>query len=463
MIKNLLFVDDNSETLESLVRALKLEFQDTRIHAAVTAESAISLFLDKNPAVVVLDLDLGTSEGAEAGYTLLAKILEMDPTARVIILTGHGGTEFGIKALRVGAANFLEKPADIKHLAALITDAFFQAELRKEYTKLRQTESQKALMEIAGASPQVKALREEILYAASTNQPVLLIGETGTGKGVCAKLIHKCSKRSTRPFIRCQPNFSDNDLVSSELFGHRKGAFTGALENRTGLVKEADGGTLFIDEIHELPQETQVMLLDTIQEKRSRPVGSNTYEASDFRLISAMNVPEKEVLESGRMRRDFYHRIAAHVIRIPTLRERKGDIVPLLHGFLAKLSEKESLGPLVISDSAVQKLSSHDFPGNIRELEMLIQNGAYRAQYQGRDCIDEDDLHIQGYQETAETRDLHRQVEAYKSKLIREALQRNDGNQMKAAAELGIDRGMIRRTVKQPGFERLLAPEKSRG
>jgi DNA-binding NtrC family response regulator len=231
--------------------------------------------------------------------------------------------------MQLGAASFLEKPADPEHLAALLKDACAQAELRRAYNELKNEGSRAGLSELSGISVALQKLREEIEFVATTNQPVLLLGETGTGKSLCARLIHDLSKRRTRKCIYYQPNFGGGDIVQSELFGHTKGSFTGAVENRRGLVVEADGGTLFIDELDAVPAETQVKLLDLVQEQRIRPIGSDVYQKVDCRCIAATNRPIQEALDSGLIRRDLHHRLAHCVISIPPLRERLEDL-PLL-------------------------------------------------------------------------------------------------------------------------------------
>lgn len=447
---SLLLVDDNEEALSSLSRALRPELGEAKLFGTTDSKRALEIFSQERPQVSVIDLDLGTGDGTESGFSLLKGFVKLDPSARIIVLTGHGSVEVGVRALTLGAANFLEKPADVKHLAALVIDGFKQAALRREFEALRKQEGLAKLHELVGISPAIQRLREEILLAASSSHPVLLVGETGTGKGVCARLIHQNSSRSKAPFVRSQPAFGQHDLIASELFGHKKGAFTGAIENRSGLIKEANGGTLFVDEIQELPNETQVMLLDTLQERRYRPIGANAYEQSDFRLISAINLAVKEVLSSGKLRQDFYHRIAFSEIELPTLRARKQDIPSLVESFITNLQQRDASQVAAIEEPALKALIAYDWPGNIRELEAVVETGAHRAQFRGSILIAESDIRLRGSPTSSGLElGLHEQIETFKLRVIRETLDRYGGNQVRAAEVLGIDRGMIRRALKR--------------
>jgi DNA-binding NtrC family response regulator len=304
---------------------------------------------------------------------------------------------------------------------------------------------------LSGISVALQKLREEIEFVATTNQPVLLLGETGTGKSLCARLIHDLSKRRAKKCIHYQPNFGGGDIVQSELFGHTKGSFTGAVENRRGLVVEADGGTLFIDELDAVPAETQVKLLDLVQEQRIRPIGSDVYQKVDCRCIAATNRPIQEALDSGLIRRDLHHRLAHCVISIPPLRERLEDLPLLIESSLRELREREVLNVFEVDSQVLARCQAYAWPGNIRELRGVIESAAYRAQFKGRSVISSDDVRLGagGSSSSAPAisseKSFHDQVEAFKRALIRQALEACGGNQVQAATMLGIDRGTIRR------------------
>ncbi|NDC39821.1 MAG: sigma-54-dependent Fis family transcriptional regulator, partial [Proteobacteria bacterium] len=236
-MQELLLIDDDGDGCLSLARALKAAKIELPIHAATSAEQAMALARSRSIAVVVLDLSLDERRGVESGFELLQQLLREYPYLRVIILTGHGGIEHGVRALTLGAANFLEKPAHIPHLAALINDGIAQSALRQAALKREVTIIAETLVGSAEAS---QRLREAVRFAAQTSQSIFLAGETGAGKGLCASLIHRLGKRSGGNFVRYQPNFGSADLVNSDLFGHRKGAFTGATDDRRGLLSDAD-------------------------------------------------------------------------------------------------------------------------------------------------------------------------------------------------------------------------------
>jgi transcriptional regulator with PAS, ATPase and Fis domain len=243
--------------------------------------------------------------------------------------------------------------------------------------------------------------------------------------------------------------------VQSELFGHVKGAFTGAVESRRGLAQEAHGGTLFIDELDAVPSDTQVLLLDLVQERRIRAVGADVFQSVDSRFIAATNHAIQEALNQQSIRRDLYHRLAHCVINLPPLRERKEDIMPLAEGVLAKLSETDSVRVSGFEDGVELALGDYSWPGNIRELQGVIESAAYRAQFRGRSSVRREDLQLQGFQldksdsPLPSPRSFHEQVEAFKRDLVRHALEASGGNQAQAAAMLGIDRGTIRRMISE--------------
>jgi len=450
MIKSarLLLVDDDGDALLSLTRALKAQGFNGVISAASTAERAMELAAKEDPHAAVVDLCLDDKEGVESGFKLIKSLAAVAPFCRVIVLTGHASTAHGIRALNLGAASFLEKPADLNHLLALLQDGVAQSELRRAYEELKTSKGGDEIGRlIIGCSAKMRALVEEVKYASQTGQPVLITGETGTGKGLCAQTIHRLSARNRFKFVRYQPNFSSADLVNSDLFGHRRGAFTGAYEDRRGLIQEAEQGTLFLDEIDELPLETQVTLLGVLQDRKYRPLGSDREQETNFRLICASNQDIEQCLAQGKLRKDFYHRIAYQHIHIPPLREHCEDIKDLACFILGSLREREQVHVFEIEKAAMDRLMHFEWPGNVRQLEAVVESAAYKAQFAGRSSVGEEDLNLGAKAADVGGVGFHDQVQAFKLKLINDALARQGGNQLKAARELGLERSTLRRLL----------------
>ncbi len=449
-MKDVLLVDDDADQLQSMARALSPLVSPLSICGAGDSAAALSMALQEDPKVVVLDLCLNEKIGVESGFQLLQALRVQNPLARLIVLTGHGSIVHGIRALNLGAASFLEKPSEPAHVAALVKDAVSQAVLRREYEQLAQKRGSPLLEQLSGSSASIMALREQLLFIASTQQSVLILGETGTGKGLCARLIHEMSPRRSKKFIHYQPNFGGGDLVQSELFGHLKGAFTGATEARKGIVLEAHLGTLFIDELDELTPDTQIKLLDLIQEKRIRPVGADSFQSVDCRFLAATNRDIEEAISSGKIRRDLHHRIAHCLVRIPPLRERLADIPDLCGMFLRQLQEREGLNVFEVTPEALGELSKRAWPGNVRELQGMVETAAYHARFKNRAGITLEDLTINGrsaQQSGPISTSFHEQVRHFKARLIEQALDASEGNQVQAAKMLGLDRGTMRRAL----------------
>jgi DNA-binding NtrC family response regulator len=450
-MSDILIVDDDSELLESLARVLSRLLAPYTIRAASSAVKAIEIVSNERPLAVVLDLCVDERVGVESGFDLLSRIKSILPEARVLVLTGHGALSNGVKAMRLGAASFIEKPANPEHLAALIKDAMIQAQLRREYERLKGEGRLGFNNDLSGVSAAVVKLRDEIAFAASTTQPVLLLGETGTGKSLLAKLIHQASHRSSRRLVHYHPNYAGGDIVQSELFGHKKGAFTGAVDSRRGLVLEGNGGTLFIDELDSVPLDTQVLLLDLVQEQRIRPVGSDAYQKIDCRIIAATNRPIAEALKEGLIRQDLYHRLASNVIALPPLRHRREDIPTLVENALSSLRDREGVNIFGVEPSLIAELQNREWPGNIRELRGAVETAAYRARFKGRSVMERGDLVSDAASRSAviavSGASFHERVEAFKREIIKEALNQSGGNQIKAAMTLGIDRGTVKRLM----------------
>jgi len=450
MKATIILVDDDEDLVLSTSKALKQHGIVARINGVTRAESVLENIKKLHPEVVVLDLCLNIKEGTNSGFNLLKRIKTIDKTCQVIILTGHGGLEHGIKALQLGATNFLEKPTEIQHLKALINDAISQSQLKRAYLEMLKEKNQEIISnKMVGSSQAILKVIDAIKFAAQTPQPVLISGETGTGKGVCAQLIHQLSPRKKNNFIRFQPHFGNADMVHSDLFGHLAGSFTGAGHERAGLLQEANFGTFFLDEVDETPIATQIALLGVLQEKKFRPIGSDKTIDINLRLITATNQDIEESLEKGKIRQDFYHRIAHFKINIPPLRERKEDIPCLIESFIKKFREDNQLNVFSISSKTLDYLTNYNWPGNIRELESVIEGGVFHAHYLGHTIIDIDDITTDknAFETSTTENNFQAQVKAFKKNLIKKTLNQCQGNQIQAANVLGINRTTLRRTL----------------
>lgn len=449
-VARVLIIDDESDGALSVQRALGAMLPDVVIEIECRIERALERVADRDPHVVILDLTLDKSVGPESGLSVLEQIGRMAPMTRVVVLTGNSTNEFGVRAMQAGAMSFLAKPVDIAHLTALVREGVNQSGLRRSVEWLRAGRAE--FEGLIGEAEPIRRIRAQLQQAASHNLPVLLTGETGTGKGICARAIHRLSSRSSGAFVRYQPNFGNPDMVASELFGHLRGAFTGASESRTGLLEQACGGTFFLDEACELPHQVQVQLLEVLQERVFRAVGDNKERRSDFRLVSAFNRPLAEVLADGTLRRDLFHRIAHVHIHLPALRERRSDLELIARDILQKFEARECLPPITIAPEALVECARYDWPGNVREFQGVIERAAWAARLGGRARIEAEDLcflEIQDGSVRTTERDipLDDELELLRRRRALEALSRAQGNKSRAAHELGIDRKTLRRLV----------------
>ena len=443
-MSKILFIDDDNLSLITNKKFIQKTCLDYKVFTAQNSKEASKIYKTELPNVVVLDLSLNKEEGVESGFKVLQEILSFDFSVRVIVLTGYDSNEYGVRAILNGASSYLTKPVDYYHLLALIKDGINQSNLVRKYKELKESNKSEIENYLLGSSKHNKELIDSIEFATKNDLPVLIIGESGTGKGYCAELIHKLSKRKDNSFVKLQPIFSNSDLINSELFGHKKGSFTGADIDRVGLFSEAHRGTLFLDEIDSFNFETQIAFLGVLQNKKFRMLGSNTEEESDFRLITATNQDIEQALEEKKFRQDLYFRIAHLKINLLPLRERLEDIPILANNFLIKIGNQIDL----IEESAINKLLEYNLPGNIRELESIIENAFQKAMFKGRRRITADDLLINNKNSYSLLNgDFNQQVNYFKNSLVKAALNKNNNSQSRTAKELGIDRGTLKRIL----------------
>ncbi|MCF8130499.1 MAG: sigma-54 dependent transcriptional regulator [Deltaproteobacteria bacterium] len=366
-----LFVDDEEE-----IRLAVKEYLIRKGYAVTTVDNGLSAFeLVKEKAfdVVLTDLKMPNFSGLE----LLKGVKALDPDLEVVILTGHGTVKSAVEALKLGGYDYIQKPIKLDRLGHIVEKICEKRRIQKENSLLKgRLQERYRYDDLIGASPEMQQIYEIIAKVSDKDSTVLIQGESGTGKEVVARVIQKNSVRKDMPFVSLNCSAIVEGLLESELFGHVKGAFTGAVKDRSGLFQSADRGTIFLDEVSEMPQQLQVKLLRAIQEKKIRPVGSSKELDVDVRIIAATNRNMQELLDEGRMRNDLFYRLNVISIIMPPLRERKEDIPLLANYFIGKFRKSGSLkGPERLSPKAMYALLDHPWPGNVRELENVIERG----------------------------------------------------------------------------------------
>jgi two-component system response regulator PilR (NtrC family) len=361
----------------------------------------------------------------------------------VAVITAHGNVESAVQALKLGAFDFVSKPVDLQALRRLVSSALkLKRERRPGGTAAR----------LLGRSSPMQRLRQMITKVSRSQAPVHIAGESGTGKELVARLIHESGPRADRPFVPVNCGAIPSELMESELFGHRKGSFTGAVADKAGLFRTADGGTLFLDEIADLPLHMQVKLLRAIQEKAVRAVGEAREQAVDVRILSATHKDLSQLVADGRFREDLYYRINVIELRVPPLRERGEDVLMLADHVLGRLADEMSLATPTLSPGARASLLAYHFPGNVRELENVLER-ALTLSSSGVIEADEVELRAQTGAERRGGEPLGEQLEGMEREAIREALERAQFNKTEAARLLGITFRQLRYRIKKLGLD----------
>jgi two-component system NtrC family response regulator len=388
-MEKLLLIDDSEDIRKQLKWGLK---KDYSLLLAGNAKEAISQFRKHNPPVVTLDLGLPPDEdGTEEGLKCLEQMIMMNPFAKIIIITGNNERENALKAVTSGAYDYYEKPIDLDEMKVILKRAFQLSAIEQENRRLHiEIEKQTSEMGgMVGQCPQMLDVFSTIRKVASFDAAILIQGESGTGKELVARAIHSASLRKEGPFIPINCGAIPENLLESELFGHEKGAFTGAHTQVQGKVEFADKGTLFLDEIGELPLNLQVKLLRFLQEKTIQRVGGRQEIPVDTRIICASNMDIAKAKEEGSFRDDLYFRIGVITMKLPPLRDRRGDIMLLSNLFLKRTSESVGKKIKGFSPSAISVLELYEWPGNVRELENKIQRAVIMSESM---TIEADDL-----------------------------------------------------------------------
>ena len=440
----ILFVDDEKDLLVTVE-----EYLSQKGYNITVVDSGLkALELTKKSRFDILITDLKMPE--VNGIDLLKAVKECQPETEVIILTGYGSIETAVEALKLGSCDYLQKPIKLDRLKVLIDRILEKRSLKEENLFLRSRLRERYRYdELIGVSPKMQRIYEIIDRISLKSPSVLISGESGTGKGVVAKVIQQNSDRKDKPFISVNCGAIVEGLLESELFGHVRGAFTGAVRDKIGLFRVAEGGTIFLDEIAEMAPHLQVKLLRVLQEKEMRPIGHTREFKVNTRIIAATNRNPEELVGSGILRKDLYYRLNVVSIDIPPLRERKEDIPFLINHFMEKFREGEKRSGKKISPEAMEILLENDWPGNIRELENVIQRAFALGVGETIEVVDLPSAIIKAANENSMTTRSPYSLKENEIILIKKALRKADCKKSKAAKLLGIDVSTLYRKIEK--------------
>ena len=440
------------EDEEKLRRVIELQLKGAGHNVELAGAAEEGLRLAGGADVILTDLRLPGMDGLE----LLASLRRQNSTTPVIVMTAFGSIETAVEAMKAGAVDFLPKPFSLDHLMTVVNKALELRSLRHENQKLREELGQRYQFDsIVGRSPAMREIFATIQRVAPTRATVLLAGESGVGKDLIARAIHHNSPRTDRPFVKINCTALPENLMESELFGYEKGAFTGANTSKPGKFEQADTGTVFLDEIGDVPPATQVKLLRILQDREFERLGSNKTRHIDVRVLAATNVDLRAALEQGRFREDLYYRLNVLPIDIPSLRERKEDIPFLVEHFIKKLAKDLGSPVQSISEGALQRLKEYHWPGNVRELENVIERSLVLS---SNPVLQAEDIKLDlAPRSRSQNADNFLpegvSLEEHEQQLIREALKRANGNKSQAARLLGLTRNALRYRLSQMGLE----------
>lgn len=455
--QRVLILDDESALRTALFRVLDKKNLNV-ITANRIEEAKVLISIDSPLDLAIVDLNLPDGDGIE----FMSSIKSLHPACEVIILTGHASIESAVRATQRGAFHFLTKPFNLEELLSIVDKALAHKKLQQENHQLRSELNKRYKFDqIIGQSDELKSVLNLVERVADSDSTVLVTGESGTGKELIARAIHYNSHRSTGPFVTINCGAIPSELLESELFGHMKGSFTGAIANRVGRFEMADGGTIFLDEIGDLEPALQVKLLRVLQERNFEPVGSTKSLSVNVRVIAATNVNLELAAEEGKFREDLYYRLNVIPIAIPALRERRSDIPILLAHFVDSFNRTKSRSISGFSAEALACLTAYNWPGNIRELENLIERLAI---LKGSGEVSLTDLPVKYRNHRAEKSvmtavalptegmDFNSAVDAYENQLILQALQKTGWNRNQAAMLLRLNRTTLVEKIKKKGL-----------
>ena len=446
-MKTKIMVVDDDPNIRELVATL-LVAEGYEVIPAGNATEVQSCYSGPQPDVVLLDLQLPDGHGLD----LLPAIKKQWADSEVIVLTGNATFDAAVEATKRGAYHFQNKPVDPKSLMVLVKRALEHKQLMEQASSLRQALSTMT----GGASPvfqstAMKAVVRTVERIAPSDVSILITGESGTGKEVIADLIHALSPRNQGPLIKINCAALPRELIESELFGSVKGAYTGAQQDREGLFRQADSGTLLLDEISEMPVDTQSKLLRVMQDKEVRPVGGRTTYKTDCRVIAATNRKPEEAIKEGKLREDLFYRISAITVHLPPLRERREDVVPLASSFLKRFAAQANRIITGFTPAAQELLHKFDWPGNVRQLQNEVQRAVLMCE--GK-AVDAADLSINSTRIDAPQDDTNLTLmEAMERNTIVQMLKETGGNKLETAKRLGIGRQTLYNKIKAYGIE----------
>ncbi len=451
----ILVVDDDGDVLQAARLFLK-----QHIRSVETEKDPSSLpTLLKNTKYDLILLDMNFTEDVSSGkegFYWLSKILEIDPSIAVILITAYGDVDKAVRAVKEGATDFVLKPWKNEKLLATVMSALELTESKREVAELRETQKQLSneidhhYREIIGRSPAMLQVFKTIEKVAATDANILILGENGTGKELIARAIHRRSDRNERVFINVDMGAIPESLFESELFGHVKGAFTDAKEDKSGRFEVANGGTLFLDEIGNIPLSLQAKLLSVLQNRKVTRIGAVTPKSINIRLISATNQSLKEMVGESEFRQDLLFRLNTIEIHLPPLRERKEDIEELSNHFIKMYAKKYKKQTGAIGKSTLDKLEKHHWPGNIRELQHAVERAVIMSE--SKELLPSDFLIAPNSGETEEIIFDDYNLEEVEKMVIRKALKKHEGNISKAADELGLTRASLYRRMDKYGL-----------
>ncbi len=449
----LLIVEDD----EGLCSQYRWAFPACEILLAHARTQALALVKRDTPPIAIMDLGLPPDpDGVSEGFATLSETLRIAPQTKVIVVTGNGDRRHALRAIASGAYDFCEKPVEIEVLRTIIDRGLNVHRLEEENRRLAAVPARSAIERIVTASPVMLKVCRDIEKIATTNVPVLLLGESGTGKEALARAVHDLGPRSPNPFIAINCGAIPENLLESELFGHERGAFTGAVKQTIGKIEGANKGTLFLDEVGDLPHPLQVKLLRFLQDQIVERIGGRQKIQVDVRIVSATNANLDEKIQQGAFRSDLFYRMNAFTIRIPPLRERGSDIALIANFFLNRFNKEFGRGIRGFTEQATVAMGLHEWPGNVRELENRLKRAVVMAE---RRLIDATDLELTAPKGEFPDLDLRAARLRAEREVILEALARSNNTLSAAARLLGISRPTLYGLMESHG----LAIEAARG